>query len=460
MLAGFLSYSTYDRESRAMGPKASGAGGASTRVLKMDVARPPEVAQRRKRNRIIAGAGAALAIVVTTLGLAQLRPAAPTVEAGGLWIEPVKRGTMLRNVRGTGILVPDEIRWITALTDGTVERVVVLPGTPVEAETVLVELSNPQTQQAAMTADLDLRTAQDNYELLKADLDRDLLAQRALAASVAAEAAQAAMNADADEQMAKNGFIPAIQLKRSRLQAETAAARQKMEEQRLATSERTLAVKLAVQQSEVKRRETMAALRRSEATGLKIRAGVAGVLQEVPVQVGQRIGPGTNLARVVDPTRLKAQLQIAETQVKDVVIGQKAEVDTRNGITRGRVVRIDPAARNGTVTVDVALDEALPRGARPDMSVEGNIELERLDNVMFVGRPAFGQEQSKMSLFKLSADRSTAALTPVELGRSSVNTIEVVRGLNVGDCVVLTDMSQWADYDRLNLSGTPPCGTP
>ena len=430
----------------------------------MDVARPPEVAQRRKRNRILAGAAAVLVVVITTVGLARLKPAAPTVEAGGLWIEPVKRGTMLRNVRGTGVLVPDEIRWITALTDGTVERVVVLPGTPVEADTVLLELSNPQTQQAAMTADLDLRTAMDNYEVLKADLDRDLLAQRAAAAAVKADAAQAAMNADADEQMAKNGFIPSIQLRRSRLLAETAAARQKMEEERLANSERTLAVKLAVQQSEVKRRETMAALRRSEATGLKIRAGVAGVLQEVPVQVGQRIGPGTNLARVVDPTRLKAQLQIAETQVKDIVIGQQAEVDTRvdtrNGATKGRVVRIDPAARNGTVTVDIALDGALPRGARPDMSVDGTIELERLDNVMYVGRPAFGQEQSKMSLFKLSADRSSAALTPVELGRSSVNTIEVVRGLNVGDCVVLTDMSQWADYDRLNLSGTPPCGTP
>ena len=427
----------------------------------MDVARPPEVAQRRKRNRIIAGVAVALFIVVTTVALARLKPAAPTVEAGGLWIEPVKRGTMLRNVRGTGVLVPDEIRWITALTDGTVERVVVLPGTAVEADTVLVELSNPQTQQAAMTADLDLRTAKDNYEVLKADLERDLLAQRAAAAGVAADAAQAAMNADADEQMAKNGFISAIQLRRSRLLAETAIARQKMEEQRLANSERTLAVKLNVQQSEVRRRETMAALRRSEATGLKIRAGVAGVLQEVPVQVGTRIGPGTNLARVVDPTRLKAQLQVAETQVKDVVIGQKAEVDTRQGPhTKGRVVRIDPAARNGTVTVDVALDEALPRGARPDMSVDGTIELERLDNVMFVGRPAFGQEQTKMSLFKLSADRTTAALTPVELGKSSVNTIEVLRGLNVGDCVVLTDMSQWADYDRLNLSGTPPCGTP
>src|SRR5688500_14790665 len=283
----------------------------------MDVARPPEVAQRRKRNRIIAGVAPALLILITTLALAQLKPAAPTVEAGGVWIEPVKRGTMLRNVRGTGVLVPDEIRWITALTEGTVERVVVLPGTPVTADTVLVELSNPQTQQAAMTADLDLRTAKDNYEVLKADLDRDLLAQRVAAAGVAADAAQAAMNADADEQMAKNGFISAIQLRRSRLLAETASQRQKMEEQRLANSERTLAVKLAVQQSEVKRRETIAALRRSEATGLRIRAGVSGVLQEVAEQVGPRIGPVANLARVDDPPRLKAQLQIAETQIRD-----------------------------------------------------------------------------------------------------------------------------------------------
>ena len=426
----------------------------------MDVARPPEVAQRRRRKRIIAAAAAGLVIVITTVALARLKPAAPTVEAGGLWVEPVKRGTMLRQVRGSGVLIPDEIRWITALTDARVERVLVLPGTAVEVDTVLIELSNPQTEQAALTADLDLRTAKDNYEVLKADLERDLLAQRAAAAGVAAEAAQAAMNADADEQMAKNGFIPAIQLKRSKLLATTAAERQKMEEQRLANTERTLAVKLAVQQAEVQRRQTMADLRRSEATGLKIRAGVSGVLQEVPVQVGQRISPGTNLARVVDPTRLKAQVQVAETQVKDVAIGQVAEVDTRNGVTKGRVVRIDPAARNGTVAVDIALDGALPRGARPDMSVDGTIELERLDDILYVGRPAFGQEQAKMSLFKLTPDRSGAILTPVELGRASVNTIEVIRGLNVGECVVLTDMSQYAEYDRLRLSGNPPCGTP
>jgi HlyD family secretion protein len=198
-------------------------------------------------------------------------------------------------------------------------------------------------------------------------------------------------------------------------------------------------------------------LRRNEALGLKIRAGVPGVLQQVPVDVGQRIGPGTNLARVADPARLRAQLQIAETQVKDIAIGQKADVDTRNGIVRGHVVRVDPAAKNGTVTIDVVLDEPLPKGARPDMSVDGTIELERLDNILYVGRPAFGQEQAKVSLFKLSQDRTSAVLTPVELGRTSVNAIEVIRGLNAGDCVVLSDMSTWDGYDRVRLSGNPAC---
>lgn len=423
----------------------------------MDVARPPEVAQQRKRRRILIGAAAALVILITTVALARLKPAAPTVEGGTLWIDSVKRGTMLRQVRGNGILVPDEIRWVTALTEGRVERVLVRPGTPVNVDTVLLELSNPQTEQAALTADLDLRTAVAQYEVLKADLARDLLAQRVANATVAADAAQAAMDAEANEAMAKNGFIPAITLKQFKLRAETAAARKRMEEERLANTEKTLSVRLEVQQAEVERRRTMAALRRSEATGLRIRAGVVGVLQEVPVEVGQRIDPGTNLARVVDPTRLRGQLQIAETQIKDVAPGQKADIDTRSGITKGRVIRIDPAARNGTVTVDVSLEGELPRGARPDMSVDGTIELERLDNVMYVGRPAFGQEQAKVSLYKLSPDRAGAALVPVELGRSSVNTIEVKQGLSVGDCVVLSDMSQWDGHDRLRISGSPPC---
>ena len=417
----------------------------------MDVTRPPEVARQRKRRRIAFGVAGLVLVVATTVGLARLRPAAPTVEAGTLWIDSVKRGAMLREVRGVGVLVPDEIRWITALTEGRIEDVLVRPGAVVTTDTVLLELSNPQTEQEALTADLDLKSARAQLEVLMADLEKDLLAQKSAAATVDADAAQAAMEAEANDALAKQGLISSLIAKQSRLRADVNAQRQQIEHARLAQSEQSLSARLAVQRAEVDRRQTMATLRRNEALGLKIRAGVAGVLQEVPVDVGQRIGPGTNLARVVDPTRLRAQLQIAETQVKDVAIGQKADVDTRNGIARGHVVRVDPAAKNGTVTVDVVLDEALPKGARPDMSVDGTIELERLDNILYVGRPAFGQDQSKVSLFKLSADGTGASLTPVELGRSSVNTIEIIRGLNVGDRVVLSDMSTWDGYDRIRL---------
>jgi HlyD family secretion protein len=423
----------------------------------MDVTRPPEVAQRRKRRRIMVGGIVLLFVILTTVALGRLKPAAPTVDGGTLWIDAVKRGTMLRQVRGVGVLIPDEIRWVTALTDGRIERVLVQPGTTVASDTILLELSNPQTEQAAMTAELDYTAARAQYDVAKADLERDLLAQRSAAATVAAEAAQTTMDAEAADLLAEKGLISSIVAKQTRLRADTSASRLMMEQARLANSEKSLAARLEVQQAEVQRRRTMATLRRNEALGLKIRAGVPGVLQQVPVDVGQRIGPGTNLARVADPARLRAQLQIAETQVKDIAIGQKADVDTRTGVVRGHVVRIDPAAKNGTVTVDVVLDEALPKGARPDMSVDGTIELERLDNILYVGRPAFGQEQAKVSLFKLSQDRTSAALTPVELGRTSVNTIEVVRGLNVGDCVVLSDMSTWDGHDRVRLSGNPAC---
>jgi HlyD family secretion protein len=417
----------------------------------MDVARPPEVIQQRRRRRIAIGVAVLLLLVATTVALARLKPAAPTVEAGTLWIDAVKRGTMLREVRGPGLLVPDDIRWVTALTDGRVERVLVQPGTSVAADTVLLELSNPQTEQAALTAELDLKAAKAQYQVLKADLERDLLAQESAAATVDAEAAQTDMDAAANDSMAKEGLISSLIARQSRLRANTAAARQKMEQARLLNSRQSVSARLAVQQAEIERTQTMATLRRNAALGLKVRAGIAGVLQQVPVDVGQRISPGTNLARVADPARLKAQLQIAETQVKDVAVGQKAQIDTRNGVAGGHVARIDPAATNGTVTVDVVLDEALPRGARPDMTVDGTVELERLENILYVGRPAFGQEQAKASLFRVSADGATAALQPVELGRTSVNTIEVVRGLNVGDRVVLSDMSQWDGYDRIRL---------
>jgi HlyD family secretion protein len=322
----------------------------------------------------------------------------------------------------------------------------------VTADTVLLELSNPQAEQAALTAELDLKAAKAQYEVLKADLEKDLLAQRAAAAVVDADAAQALMDAEANDAMAKEGLISAIIAKQTRLKADLNTARQKLEHSRLTNTEQSVAARLEVQRAEVERRQTMATLRRNEALGLKVRAGMAGVLQEVAVDVGQRISPGTNLARVADPTRLRAQVQIPETQVKDVAVSQPAEIDTRNGVAHGHVVRIDPAAKNGTVVVDVVFDEELPRNvARPDMTVDGTIQLERLDNVLYVGRPAFGQEKSKASLFRVAGDGASASLAPVELGRASVNTIEIVHGLNVGDRVVLSDMSQWDGYDRVRL---------
>lgn len=392
-----------------------------------------------------------LVVIVTTVGLARLKPAAPTVESGTLWIDTVKRGTMLRQVRGIGVLVPDEIRWISALTAGKVERLLVQPGTTVTADTILLELSNPQTEQEAFAAELALKAARAQFDSLRADLEKDLLAQRVSAASLDEQHLEAKMQAEVNESLASDGLVSKLALKQSKMRLDAAATRQTLEQARLASAELSRLARLEAQQTEVEQRQAIATLRKNEALGLNVRAGVDGVLQEVPVQVGQQISPGTNLARVANPARLKAQVQIAETQVKDIAVGQKAEIDTRNGVVRGHVVRIDPAARNGTVTVDVALDEALPRGARPDMSVDGTIELERLDNILYVGRPAFGQEQSSVSLFKVASDGANATLTPVALGRSSVNTIEVVRGLSVGDRVVLSDMSAWDGYDRIRL---------
>lgn len=417
----------------------------------MDVARPPELAQQRRRRQIAFATAVVLVVIVATVGLARLKPAAPTVESGTLWIDTVKRGTMLRQVRGVGVLVPDEIRWISALTAGKVERILVQPGTTVVADTILLELSNPQTEQEAFAAELALKAAKAQFNSLRADLEKDLLAQRVSAASLDEQHLEAKMQAEVNESLAHDGLVSTLALKQSTLRLDAVTTRQKLEQARLASAELSRLARLEAQQTEVEQRQAVATLRRNEALGLNVRAGVNGVLQEVPVQVGQQISPGTNLARVANPDRLKAQVQIAETQVKDIAVGQTAAIDTRNGVIRGHVVRIDPAARNGTVTVDVAFDESLPRGARPDMSIDGTIELERLDNILYVGRPAFGQEQSSVSLFKLAPDGANATLTPVALGRSSVNTIEVVRGLNVGDRVVLSDMSAWDGYDRVRL---------
>ena len=418
----------------------------------MDIQRPASVAQAKKRKQIILATIAILAVAGVSFALSTLRPAAPTVERATVWVDTVKRGPMVRQVRGLGTLVPvDEARrWVPASTQGRVERIVLRPGVQVTPDTVVLELSDPNVQQALNDAEQQLRAAEADYNSLKARLDADTLNQRAQAAIVNADFQNAQTEREMNEGLAKDGLVSNLVLKQSVVRAQSLATRNKIETDRLAVSEASARAQLASAQANIDQRRSNYNLRRSQVELLHVRAGMAGVLEQVPVEVGQQVQPGTNLVRVADPTRLKAELRIAETQARDLTIGQIASVDTRNGFIPGKVIRIDPAAVNGTVTVDVALEGELPRGARPDLSVDGTIELERLDNVLFVGRPAFGQEQSTVGLFKLDAT-GEATRAQVQLGRSSVNTIEILGGLAEGDQVVLSDMSAWDQFERIRL---------
>jgi HlyD family secretion protein len=418
----------------------------------VDIARPPEIARRRKIRRLGLAAAVVVAVIAISAGVSQMKPAAPTVERATVWVDTVKRGPMLRQVRGTGTLVPEEIRWIPAQTEGRVERRVVEPGTAVTPDTVILELSNPELQRTVRDAELALTGAVAAYENQKAQLQSQLLNQRAQAAQVAAEYLQARLQAEADEELAQQGIVSQLTVKLSRSKADQLENRDQIERQRVEIAEASMKEQLAVQESAVAQSRTLYELRRQQLDALRVRAGIAGVLQVLPVEVGQQVATGANLARVANPNRLKAELRIAETQTKDVAIGQVAEIDTRNGVVPGRVIRIDPSAQSGTIGVDVALQGDLPRGARADVTVDGTIELERLDQVVFVGRPAFGQEHSTVSLFKLQADGREAIRTPVKLGRSSVNTIEIVGGLEPGDQVILSDMSAQDAFDRIRLN--------
>jgi len=418
---------------------------------KMDIPRKTS-SRRRHIKRALYILVAAGLITVITVGLSRLKPAAPTVERATVWIDTVKRGSMLRQVRGLGTLVPEEIRWIPAVTQGRVERIVVRPGAMVKADTVLLELSNPQVEQDALEADSQLKAAEAALTNLREQLKSQLMTQESVVASVQADYNTAKLELEVNEELAKQGLVPSLTLKRSRVRAEELANRYRIEQERYKILSSTINTQLAVQEAEVERRRALAQLRRTEVEALKVRARVDGVLQQLPVEVGQQVGPVTNLARVSDPRRLKAEIRIAETQAKDILIGQRALIDTRNGIIPGRVTRIDPASQNGTVAVDVALEGELPRGARPDLSVDGTIELERLEDVLYVGRPAFGQEKSTVTIFKLIEGGREAIKVQVKLGRSSVNTIEIVEGLQVGDQVVLSDMSAWDVVDRIRLN--------
>jgi HlyD family secretion protein len=419
----------------------------------MDIPRPSVARQKKIRRTLFAVAGLVL-IVLVTVGLAQLKPAAPTVDFGSIWPDTVKRGSMVRQVRGPGTLVPEDIRWIAAQTSGRVERRLALPGTVVEPDTVILELSDEQVQQEALDAEYQLRAAEADLASLRVKLHNDLLEQQSHAADIQAQFHKAKIEFEANEQLSNEGLQSAVITNKSRVDAEELANRNRIEVERLKIRSESAEAQLAAEAARVSQRRALYELKRRQADALRVHAGIAGVLQVVPVEVGQRVTPGTNLARVAVPGQLKAELRIPETQARDVEIGLPAVIDTRNGEVEGRVARIDPAAVNGTVMVDVRFTGPLPKGARPDLSVDGTIELERLENVLYVGRPAFGQENGTVSLFKLSgpAERPDAAeRIQVKFGRSSVNTIEVVGGLSEGDRVILSDMSAWDGRDRLRI---------
>jgi HlyD family secretion protein len=395
-----------------------------------------------------------LAVALITYGLSRLERASPSVARATVLTDTVKRGQMLRQVRGLGTLIPEEIRQIAAPVEGRVEQKFVKPGETVSPGTVLVELSNPTLKQAAVDVEYQIKTAEADLNNLRSRLQSDLMTQLSTIAQIQSEYNQAKIQLDTDEQLGKEGLVPVLTLRISRVKVEQLANRVAVEQKRVGTNKASSAAQIASQQSRIEQLRAQLRLDQEQVASLQVRAGTAGVLQEVTVEVGQQITPGTNIARVADPTSLKASLQIPETQIKDIALGQSASIDTRSGgaVVAGRVQRIDPAAKNGTVTVDVQLEGALPQGARPDLSVDGTIELERLDNVLYVGRPASGGgAQASVTLFRVEADGRTAVRVPVKLGRASVNTVEVVDGLREGDTVILSDTSQWDGVDKLRL---------
>ena len=416
----------------------------------MDIARP-DVAKKKKARRIIYTGAGVLAVLVITVALSRLEPAAPSVNRATVYMDTVKRGSMLRQVRGPGTLVPEEIRWISARTDGRIERRV-LPGIEVEADTILLEMSNPELEQAALDSEYQLRAAEAEFVDLKVQLKSQLLNQQADAANVLAEFNQAKLQAEADKKLHEEGLIGDLIVQLSAVRAKELATRHDLEQQRLEIASESVEAQMAARRARVDQFRALAELRHEQVRALKVRAGIEGVLQQVPVEEGQQVTPGTILAKVAQPDKLKAELRIAETQAKDIEIGQKATIDTRNGLIEGKVIRVDPAVQEGTVQVDVALTGPLPKGARPDLSVDGTVELEHLVDILYVGRPAYGQAESKIGLFRILEDGKTAVRVQVQLGRSSVSTIEILGGLNESDQVILSDTSAWDSYDRIRLN--------
>ncbi|AKJ05171.1 multidrug resistance efflux pump [Archangium gephyra] len=413
----------------------------------MDIPKKPK---NRRKPWLLAGLGA-LVLLGVTVGLSQLRAAAPSVERGTVWLDTVKRGPMLRQVKGTGTLVPEHIRWLTADTAGRVERIHVRPGTPVEPGTLLLELSNPDVQLQALEAERQLASAEAELISLRTNLETQRISQAAALATLETETTNAESQAQATVALMDRSFVPKLEVQQVKGKAGEMATRLTLERQRLAVLQSSTREQLAAQQGQIERLKAVARFRRNQVESMQVKAGEGGVLSELPLELGQWVTPGTVLAKVVKPERLKAELRIAETQARDIVVGQRAEVDTRNGIVEGTVARIAPAASQGTVRVEVMLTGELPKGARPDLTVEGTVELERLGEVLSMGRPAGAQPNATVSLFKLVPGSDEAVRVPVQLGRGSVNSIEVVQGLAEGDQVVLSDMTAWDAVERVRL---------
>jgi HlyD family secretion protein len=417
----------------------------------MDVARPQSVARNKKIKRVVAAIFVLIALGAVTLGLSRMKPAAPSVDRATALIDTVKRGDIIRQVHGIGTLVPEEVRWIPASNDGIIEEVKAHAGDTVTAATVILIMSNPDVRQRATDAELALKGAEADLANLRASLQTDILNQQAAQAGVESEYNRAKLDFEANQELNKDGLVADLILKKSQETARELAAKNEMEKKKVAVNSQSADARIAAQQARVDQFRVAYELRLKQLDELNVRAGAAGVVQQVPVEAGQHVAPGTILAKVAEPGRLKAEVQIAETQMKDVTPGLPASIDTRNGIIPGQVIRIDPAAVNGTVKVDVQLNGEYPKGVRPDLSVDGTIDLEHLTNILYVGRPAYGQADTTVGMFRLMAN-GEAVRIQVKLGRTSVNQVEIVEGLREGDQVVLSDMSAWDAYDRVRLN--------
>lgn len=415
----------------------------------VDVHRP-DLANKKRRNRLVIAAVVTVLVAVATFGVSRLKPAAPEVERAGLFIDTVKRGSMVRQVRGTGVLVPEVVRWIPATTEARVEKILVRPGTVVTADTVILELSNPEVEQSARDTELQLGSSVAELHKREIELQSAILAQEAVAAGVDAQLGEARSQSAVDEDLGKNGLTSDLTRNMSKARVAQLETRSAIEKKRLAIARQAAVAEMEMQRATLEQRRAEYALRQQQRGALQVRAGIDGVLQQLPVEIGQRVAAGTNLARVAQPEPLKAQLRVAETQARDIAPGQLVTVDTRNGTVQGRVTRVDPSVQGGTIGVDVGFDGPLPKGSRPDLTVDGVIELERLENVLYTSRPVQGSDNSTIGLFKVAGD-DEAVQTSVAIGRTSVSSVEIRSGLKEGDQVILSDMSAWSEHQRIRL---------